>query len=101
MDTSDKSKHGGTWLPGAVLNIADCCIQPSIHPRKEDNGAAIVWREESDDDSSRVKSMTLQELRAQVMYAHILCHFNSTVEMFSVHNGGRSCYGLSLSDTSK
>ncbi|PKI73635.1 hypothetical protein CRG98_006009 [Punica granatum] len=67
LDTADKSKHGGTWLPGAVLNIAECCLQPSNHPRKEDNSAAIVWREERDDDSSTVKCMTLRELRERVM----------------------------------
>ncbi|RVW48646.1 putative acyl-activating enzyme 18, peroxisomal [Vitis vinifera] len=39
LDTTDKSKHGGTWLPGAVLNIAECCLLP----------------------------MTLKELREQVM----------------------------------
>lgn len=72
MDTTDKSKHVGIWLPGAVMDIADCCIQPSVHPRKEDSSVVIVWREESDNDISHVKCMTLRELREQVMYAHIL-----------------------------
>ncbi|KAK4788363.1 hypothetical protein SAY86_019682 [Trapa natans] len=67
LDTSDEYRPRGIWLPGAVLNIADCCIQPSIHPRKEDDGRAIVWRDESSDDDSSVKSMSLQELREQVM----------------------------------
>ncbi|KAJ4830623.1 putative acyl-activating enzyme 18, peroxisomal [Turnera subulata] len=65
LDTSDKSKHGGTWLPGAVLNIAECCLLPSSHPRKGDDNVAIVWRDESDD--SILNHMTLKEVREQVM----------------------------------
>ncbi|OMO57870.1 AMP-dependent synthetase/ligase [Corchorus olitorius] len=66
LDTADKSKPGGTWLPGSVLNIAECCLLPSAHPRKEDNSCAIVWRDEGYDDSN-VNRMTLKELREQVM----------------------------------
>ncbi|CAI0543646.1 unnamed protein product [Linum tenue] len=65
LDTSDKSKPGGTWLPGAVMNIADCCLQPGIRPLKNDDSVAIVWRDEI--DSSVVNKMTLKELRQQVM----------------------------------
>lgn len=72
LDTTDKSKHVGTWLPGAVMNIANCCIQPSVHPQKEDSSVVLVWREESDHESSQVKCLTLHGLREQVMYAHIL-----------------------------
>ncbi|GAU39840.1 hypothetical protein TSUD_68880 [Trifolium subterraneum] len=66
LDTSDPSKHGGTWLPGSVLNIADCCLQPSSHPNKPDDSIAIVWREEGSDDSE-VNRITLKQLRQQVM----------------------------------
>ncbi|KAJ9697766.1 hypothetical protein PVL29_007065 [Vitis rotundifolia] len=66
LDTTDKSKHGGTWLPGAVLNIAECCLLPVSYPRKHDNSLAVVWRDEGNDDSP-VNQMTLKELREQVM----------------------------------
>ncbi|KAK7359225.1 hypothetical protein VNO77_01177 [Canavalia gladiata] len=66
LDTSDPSKHGGTWLPGSVLNIADCCLQPSSHPYKPDDSVAIVWRDENFDDSE-VNRITLKQLREQVM----------------------------------
>ncbi|KAI5385016.1 variant 3 [Lathyrus oleraceus] len=67
LDTSSNpSKHGGTWLPGSVLNIADCCLQPSSHPNKPDDGIAIVWRDEGFDDSE-VNRITLKQLRQQVM----------------------------------
>ncbi|XVF04548.1 hypothetical protein REPUB_Repub05bG0093000 [Reevesia pubescens] len=59
-------KPSGTWLPGAVLNIAECCLLPCSYPRKEDNGCAIVWREEGSDNLD-VNRMTLKELREQVM----------------------------------
>ena len=68
LDTSDKSKHGGTWLAGSVLNIAECCILPTNYPSKQDDSLAIVWRDEGCDDS-QVNQMTLKELREQVMYA--------------------------------
>lgn len=68
LDTSDKSKHGGTWLPGATLNIADCCLQSSSYLKKHDDSLAIVWRDEGRDDHN-VEHMTLKELREQVMYA--------------------------------
>ncbi|XP_058750149.1 probable CoA ligase CCL12 isoform X2 [Vicia villosa] len=68
LDTSsDPSKHGGTWLPGSVLNIADCCVQPSSHPNKQDDSVAIVWRVEGFDDDSEVNHITLKQLRQQVM----------------------------------
>ncbi|KAL9329402.1 hypothetical protein ACSQ67_004405 [Phaseolus vulgaris] len=66
LDTSDPSRHGGTWLPGSVLNIADCCVQPSSHPYKPDDSLAIVWRNEGFDDSE-VNGITLKQLRQQVM----------------------------------
>ncbi|XP_017409727.1 probable CoA ligase CCL12 isoform X1 [Vigna angularis] len=66
LDTSDPSRHGGTWLPGSVLNIADCCLQPSSHPYKPDDSLAIVWRDEAFHDSE-VNRITLKQLRQQVM----------------------------------
>lgn len=66
LDASDKSKHGGTWLPGSVLNIAECCLLPQDHLKKDDGSVAIVWRDEGFDDS-KVNQMTLKELRRQVM----------------------------------
>ncbi|KAH6814385.1 acyl-activating enzyme 18 [Perilla frutescens var. frutescens] len=66
LDLSDKSKHGGTWLPGAVLNIADCCLQSNNYLKKHDDSLAIVWRQEGHDDHS-IEQMTLKELREQVM----------------------------------
>lgn len=68
LDTSNKSKHGGTWLPGSTLNIADCCLQPNNYLKKQDDSIAIIWRDESCDDSD-VEFMTLKQLREQVMYA--------------------------------
>ena len=61
------SKHGGTWLPGSVLNIAECCLHSSSYPRKQDDSLAIVWRDDWCDDSP-VNQMTLKELREKVMY---------------------------------
>ncbi|XP_059429512.1 probable CoA ligase CCL12 isoform X1 [Corylus avellana] len=66
LDTTDESKHGGTWLPGSVLNIAECCLLPRSHPRKEDSSLAVVWRDEGCDDSN-ISHMTLKEFREQVM----------------------------------
>ncbi|XP_057956437.1 probable CoA ligase CCL12 isoform X2 [Malania oleifera] len=66
LDTNDKSKLGGTWLPGAVLNIAECCLLPSSKTRKQDDSLAILWRDEGCDDSP-VNHMTVKELREQVM----------------------------------
>ncbi|XP_025683076.1 probable CoA ligase CCL12 [Arachis hypogaea] len=69
LDTSHPSKPGGTWLPGAVLNIADCCLQPSTHPYKPDDSLDIVWRDEGFDDTE-VNHITLKQLRQQVLRRH-------------------------------
>ncbi|GAV78479.1 AMP-binding domain-containing protein/DUF4009 domain-containing protein [Cephalotus follicularis] len=67
LDRTDKSKPGGEWLPGAVMNIAACCLLPTnINPRKRDDSLAIIWRDEGHDDSN-VNHMTLKEVREQVM----------------------------------
>lgn len=63
----DKSKPGGTWLPDAVLNISECCLMPSSHPKKDDDSVAVVWRDEGFDDYP-VNQMTLKDLRERVMY---------------------------------
>ncbi|KAK9674342.1 hypothetical protein RND81_12G226600 [Saponaria officinalis] len=67
LDANDNSKPGGTWFPGALLNIAESCLRPTSHPRKMDNSIAIVWQEEGSDDSSSVNHLTLKQLREQVM----------------------------------
>ncbi|XP_022859374.1 probable acyl-activating enzyme 18, peroxisomal isoform X1 [Olea europaea var. sylvestris] len=66
LDTSNKSKPGGTWLPGSALNIADCCLQSNKYLKKEDDSLAIVWRSEGCDDQN-VEHMTLKQLREKVM----------------------------------
>lgn len=66
LDTQDKSKDGGNWFPGAVLNIAECCLLPMNFPKRTDDSVAIVWRNEGSDDSP-VNYMSLKELRSQVM----------------------------------
>ncbi|XP_010276331.1 PREDICTED: probable acyl-activating enzyme 18, peroxisomal isoform X2 [Nelumbo nucifera] len=66
LDTTDKSKHGGTWLSGSVLNIAECCLLPTDCPRKQNDSIAVVWRNEGSDDSP-INRMTLREFREQVM----------------------------------
>ncbi|XP_055814584.1 probable CoA ligase CCL12 isoform X1 [Solanum dulcamara] len=66
LDTSDKSKCGGNWLPGSVLNIAESCVRSSNYGNKQDDSMSIVWREEGNDDKD-VNSMTLKQLREQVM----------------------------------
>lgn len=65
LDTTDKSKPGGTWLPGSVLNIAECCLQPASHPSKKEDDVAIVWRDEMDE--SVLHHLKLKEFREQVM----------------------------------
>ncbi|KAJ4970272.1 hypothetical protein NE237_003371 [Protea cynaroides] len=66
LDTSDKPKHGGTWLPGSVLNIAESCLLPMNYPRKRDEDVVVLWRDEGLDDDP-VNHMTLREFREQVM----------------------------------
>uniref|UniRef100_A0A0V0IS00 Putative acyl-activating enzyme 18, peroxisomal-like n=1 Tax=Solanum chacoense TaxID=4108 RepID=A0A0V0IS00_SOLCH len=66
LDTSDKSKRGGNWLPGSVLNIAESCVRSSNYSNKQDDCVAIEWREEGNDDKE-VNCMTLKQLREQVM----------------------------------
>ncbi|XP_060174209.1 probable CoA ligase CCL12 isoform X1 [Lycium barbarum] len=66
LDTSDKSKHGGNWLPGSVLNIAESCVRSSDYCNRQDDSVAIVWRAEGNDDKE-VNCITLKQLREQVM----------------------------------
>lgn len=72
LDATDRTKRSGSWLPGSVLNIAECCLLATSYPKKQEDGLAIVWRDEGLDDSS-VNSMTLKDLREQVMYAMNFC----------------------------
>ncbi|CAN6280918.1 unnamed protein product [Urochloa humidicola] len=66
LSTSDRSKKGGTWLQGAVLNIAECCLLPCPSLKRTDDSTAIIWREEGLDDHP-VNRMSLKELRSQVI----------------------------------
>ncbi|KAF6155234.1 hypothetical protein GIB67_019760 [Kingdonia uniflora] len=66
LDTTDKSRHGGTWMPGAILNIAECCLLSTNHPRKQDDSVVITWRDEGYDEAP-VNHMTLKEFRENVM----------------------------------
>ncbi|KAL5210603.1 hypothetical protein ABZP36_006226 [Zizania latifolia] len=66
LDTSDKSRKGGTWFQGAVLNIAECCLLPWPSLNRTDDSTAIVWRDEGLDDYP-VNRMSLKELRSQVI----------------------------------
>ncbi|KAG6528774.1 hypothetical protein ZIOFF_010959 [Zingiber officinale] len=66
LDTSDNSNASGTWFPGAVLNIAECCIQPVDFQKKTDESAAILWRNEGFDDFP-INYLSLKDLRNQVM----------------------------------
>jgi len=68
LSTSDTSKKGGTWLQGAVLNIAECCLLPCPSLNRTDDSTAIVWRDEGHDDYP-VNRMSLKELRSQVITA--------------------------------
>ncbi|KAF3782449.1 putative acyl-activating enzyme 18 [Nymphaea thermarum] len=66
IDASDRRKNAVTWLPGSRLNIAECCLSPMDSLGKVDDGVAIIWRNEGEDEGP-VKHMTLSELRSQVM----------------------------------
>ncbi|KAG8061353.1 hypothetical protein GUJ93_ZPchr0003g17341 [Zizania palustris] len=66
LDTSDKSRKGGTWFQGAVLNIAECCLLPWPSLNRTDDSTAIVWRDEGLDDYP-VNRLSLKELRSQVI----------------------------------
>ncbi|CAL4927906.1 unnamed protein product [Urochloa decumbens] len=66
LSTSDRSNKGGTWLQGAVLNIAECCLLPCPSLKRTDDSTAIIWRDEGLDDHP-VNRMSLKELRSQVI----------------------------------
>lgn len=59
----DESRPNGTWLPGAVLNAAECCLLPKPSHGKTDFGKAIIWRTEG---QTSLHSMTYAELRKSV-----------------------------------
>uniref|UniRef100_A0A1D1Z1X9 4-coumarate--CoA ligase n=1 Tax=Anthurium amnicola TaxID=1678845 RepID=A0A1D1Z1X9_9ARAE len=66
LDTSSEFKHGATWLPGSILNIAECCLLPMNSTKKTDDSTVIIWRNEGEDDLP-VNSLSLKELQNQVM----------------------------------
>lgn len=59
----DEARPGGTWLPGAVLNAAECCLLPKPSRGKTDLCKALIWRTEG---QRSLQSMTLAELRVRV-----------------------------------
>ncbi|KAJ7537808.1 hypothetical protein O6H91_11G022600 [Diphasiastrum complanatum] len=65
LDKSDHSQPGGRWLPGAMLNIAECCLSPKKN--KTNDSYAVVWRDEENDDSPLI-SLSLLEFRAKVSW---------------------------------
>ncbi|ERN04459.1 probable acyl-activating enzyme 18, peroxisomal isoform X1 [Amborella trichopoda] len=66
LNTGDRSRHGGIWLQGSVLNVAECCLLPMKNLNKHDDSVAVLWRDENLDDFP-INHMTLGELRGQVM----------------------------------
>uniref|UniRef100_A0A0D9W0C5 4-coumarate--CoA ligase n=1 Tax=Leersia perrieri TaxID=77586 RepID=A0A0D9W0C5_9ORYZ len=66
LDASDKSRKGGTWFQGAVLNIAESCLLPWPLRNRTDDSTAIVWRDEGLDDYP-VNRISLKDLRNQVI----------------------------------
>ncbi|CAM6090651.1 unnamed protein product [Calypogeia fissa] len=65
LDTSDEKMLGGTWLPGAVMNVADSALSPNLKMNKSANSVAIVWRDEGADDLP-AKTFTYAELRKEM-----------------------------------
>uniref|UniRef100_A0A7I4DQI2 AMP-dependent synthetase/ligase domain-containing protein n=1 Tax=Physcomitrium patens TaxID=3218 RepID=A0A7I4DQI2_PHYPA len=63
LDTSDEANQGGVWLPGAHLNVAECCL--AAKGSKTDSSIAIMYRNEGEDDLP-VREITLSQLRADV-----------------------------------
>nr|KAJ0199187.1 hypothetical protein LSAT_V11C600318550 [Lactuca sativa] len=78
LDTSNKSKHSGSWFPNSVLNIAECCLKSTTKQDDENERVAIIWRDERFDNFD-VNKMTLNELRHQVMLVA-----NSLKGLFSI-----------------
>lgn len=66
LNTSDKFRPGGIWLPGSVVNVAESCLSTKESINKTDDNIAIVWREEGRDEYP-LNKMTLREVRARVM----------------------------------
>ncbi|XP_024376713.1 probable acyl-activating enzyme 17, peroxisomal isoform X1 [Physcomitrium patens] len=54
---------GGRWLPGAILNVAECCLQLDSEERGRE--IAVMWRNEGQDDSP-ISCLTMAELRERV-----------------------------------
>lgn len=64
LDTS--KLPGGAWLPGAQLNVAECCL--TAKGAKSDSSIAIVYRDEGDEELP-VRRLTLSQFRANVSRA--------------------------------
>ncbi|KAJ7540403.1 hypothetical protein O6H91_10G013200 [Diphasiastrum complanatum] len=62
LDKSDKSHPCGVWLPGAVLNVSECCLLPT---KNKNDTVAVIWRDE-DNDNLPPATLTLAELRLKV-----------------------------------
>lgn len=68
LDTSNEAAlPGGAWIPGAHLNVAECCL--AAKGAKSDSSIAIVHRNEGEDDLP-VQHLTLSQFRANVRYNH-------------------------------
>ncbi|MCO5598336.1 hypothetical protein L7F22_052430 [Adiantum nelumboides] len=64
LDTNnDDECPGGRWLPGASLNVAECCLR--AHHARKDEDIALLWRGEGNDDTP-VEIMTFGDLRQKV-----------------------------------
>ncbi|XP_010262187.1 PREDICTED: probable acyl-activating enzyme 17, peroxisomal isoform X2 [Nelumbo nucifera] len=57
------SYPGGQWLPGAILNCAENCL--NLNGKRSLNDTMIIWRDEGDDNLP-VKHMMLKQLRSEV-----------------------------------
>ncbi|KAI5081101.1 hypothetical protein GOP47_0004284 [Adiantum capillus-veneris] len=77
LDTDNLDEcPGGRWLPGATLNVAECCLR--AHHARKDEDIALVWRDEGKDDTP-AETTTFGELRekvSQVAIALEICGFS-------------------------
>ena len=106
LDTSDNNLPGGQWLPGAVLNVAECLL--AAKPGRPDSSTAILYRNEGEDDLP-VRKVTLGQLRANVRQDLSLpsreLSFNSIVLSFGswstmIFHTYHSMYGISITSFS-
>ncbi|GAQ91495.1 acyl-activating enzyme [Klebsormidium nitens] len=57
----ESNSYGGTWLRGAELNVAECCLVRGQDIMAE---VALIWRDEGNDEAP-LQTMTLGALRAE------------------------------------